>query len=76
MQDSLNYNISQKTWDMKFNFSLWLEVQESTKYYLAALSGYAQECLNMPKVTTNSESVYFKNELSYEDSFLRVVRKQ
>ena len=32
MQDSLNYNISQKTWGVKLNFLLWLKVQESTKY--------------------------------------------
>ena len=32
MQDSLNHNISQKTWGMKLNFWIWLEVQESTKY--------------------------------------------
>ena len=32
MQDSLNHNISQKTWGMKLNFWAWLEVQESTKY--------------------------------------------
>ena len=56
MQDSLNHNISQKTWGMKLNFWIWLEVQESTKYYLVASSGCAQACLNMPKVTTNSKS--------------------
>ena len=32
MLDSLNYNISQKTWGMKLGFWIWLEVQESTKY--------------------------------------------
>ena len=36
MQDSLNHNISQKTWGMKLNFWIWLEVQESTKYWLVA----------------------------------------
>ena len=60
MQDSLNHNNSQKTWGMKLNFWIWLEVQESTKYSLAASGGCAQICLNMPKVTTNSESVLFQ----------------
>ena len=32
LQDSLNCNISQRTWGMKLNFWIWLEVQESTKY--------------------------------------------
>ena len=32
MQDSVNYNTSQKTWGFKLSFWIWLEVQESTKY--------------------------------------------
>ena len=56
MQDSLSYNTSQKTWDMKLNSRIWLEVQEYNKYLLAASRGCAHAHLNMPKVTTNSES--------------------
>ena len=72
----LNYNISQKTWDKKVNFWILLEVQESTKYQLTALSSCAQARLNMQKVTTQIVSqLYLKNDLSYEVSFLHVVRK-
>ena len=72
----LNYNISQKTWDKKVNFWILLEVQESTKYQLTALSSCAQARLNIQKVTTQIVSqLYLKNDLSYEVSFLHVVRK-
>ena len=72
----LNYNISQKTWDKKVNFWILLEVQESTKYQLTALSRCAQARLNIQKVTTQIVSqLYLKNDLSYEVSFLHVVRK-
>ena len=32
MQDSLNHNISQKTWGIKLNFWIWLDARESAKY--------------------------------------------
>ena len=42
---------------LKFNFSMWLEVHENKKCYLAASSGCGQACLDMPKVMTISDSV-------------------
>ena len=74
MQDSLNHIISQRTWGMKLNFWIWLKVQGTTKYYLDASSGCAQAHMNISK-KTNSQ-LYLKDELSYEVSFLHVVRNQ
>ena len=54
IEGSLNYNLSHETGDMKLNFCMWLEVEECTKY--CYWGGCAQARLNMPKVTTNTES--------------------
>ena len=76
MQHSLNYNISQMSWDMKLNFCIWLDIHQSSKYYLVALSGCGQACLGMPKVMTVVSLFYLKNEFSYEVSFVGAVRGQ
>ena len=44
---------------LRYNVEFWDMIRGPRKheYYLTASSGCAQACLNMPKVTTNSDSV-------------------
>ena len=55
IQDSLNYNISQKSWGMELNFCAWLDSIEVTNMFVA-WSGCGLVCLSMPKVMTSSGS--------------------
>ena len=69
MQDSINYNISQMRYKVEFFTRLDIEATDIVVHFKWVWSG----TLALPKVMANSQ-LYFKNEMSYEVRFLRVVK--
>ena len=63
-----------KNWGIKLNFGIWLEVRESISWLLqVGMLRHAWTCLKWQQIVSQ---FYLQNELSYEVSFLHVVRKQ
>lgn len=74
MQDSLNYNISQKIWAMNLNFCICPSNCRSTKLATIVLSGCGQAYQGIPKKWSKFViQLNPKNELSHQADFLHLV---
>ena len=69
MQDSLNYNISQMSWNLKFNFRMWLDIHKRNKFTQSFQVGVVRHAWGCPKLCQIVSQLHLKNELRCELCF-------